>query len=57
MSHIDIKMPPVADNKQWKHLLGDAKKVEYRCAECTRPINCVGYCNRCNKKDVKLKNN
>ena len=47
MSAIDIKMPSICSEIQWKSLLGDAKKIEYRCAECTRPIRQIGYCNRC----------
>ena len=42
-----VKMPSPSKDIQWKKLLGDAIKTEYRCAECTRPIETVGFCLRC----------
>tara|TARA_Y100000816_G_C26093952_1_gene578536 strand:- start:2132 stop:2305 length:174 start_codon:yes stop_codon:yes gene_type:complete len=43
-----IIMPKRCDNlKQWNELLCGAKKVDYRCADCTRPIKYIGYCDKC----------
>ena len=47
MSTHDIKMPGVSNETQWATLLGKAKKIEFRCAECTRPIQKIGYCDKC----------
>ncbi len=54
-----IKMPSlptdIAEQSQWSLLLGDAKKVMFRCAECTKPITSIGFCNTCSKV-FKIKN-
>ena len=60
MSTFDIKMPGVSNETQWEILLGKAKKIEFRCAECTRPINHIGYCDKCKLKYLninRVKNN
>ena len=57
---LPLKMPGLSSDIQWKRLLGDAIKTEYRCAECTKPIDSVGFCKKCsqsintlNKRKIK----
>ena len=35
---------------QWNSLLCGAIKTNYRCAECTKPIDNIGFCSICLKK-------
>ena len=55
MSTTDIKMPSVSDEIQWKTLLGNAKKIEFRCAECTKPVQEIGYCDTCKLTYLNVK--
>ena len=59
MNTTPLKMPSTpsintSEYNQWTKLLGDAKKVTYRCAECTRPIVTIGFCDSC-FKHLKIK--
>mmetsp|Transcript_15239 Transcript_15239/g.21415 ORF Transcript_15239/g.21415 Transcript_15239/m.21415 type:complete len:337 (-) Transcript_15239:349-1359(-) len=48
-------MPSKADDEQTKSLIGTAKKVDRRCAECTRPLkegNLSLFCSRCDSNDT-----
>ena len=47
MSSAEIKMPGVSKDRQCQMLIGNAKKINYRCAECTKPIDKIGFCNNC----------